>query len=132
MSYSLATDVWLSVPNTWKPNTITDSICRKFAFHHIRPVGWKVELSATSGEHANETFIIQPGQVSLIVNVVPGFFVCVTLAPATGDDAGRFLLLGEYADYHKRGKAKFWYLSAKNLFEGPYEVFNGPMPIDLG
>jgi hypothetical protein len=131
MSYSLPIDAWLSVPNTWKPNTITDSQCRKFIFHHIRPVGHKVELAPKSGAHDNETFIIAPGQVSLIIGLVPGFFVCATLAPYSPENAGSRLLLAEYEALHRRDKAKIWHLNTTNFFQGPYEAFNGPNKIDL-
>jgi hypothetical protein len=131
MSYDLPTNTWLSVPNTWKPNNITDSICRKLCFYHFRPAGWKVEVAAHSGPHENETFIVHPGQVSLILNVLPGFFQCITAVSAYAGKPGQRFTAQEYAGLQALGQAKFWHLSTENLFHGAYEIFNGPNPLDL-
>jgi hypothetical protein len=128
--YNLPTNQWLLVPEYFRPNCVVPSICLKFAFHHIRPVDWSVELAENSGGYKNETTIIKPNQVSLILGYNPGYFHCVTATSNFLNKNAR-LLANEYMIYHKLGQAKIWHLWADNLFKGNYEVFNGPNPIDL-
>ncbi len=130
MSYDLQTDAWLPV-KTWNPNTIVDTTCRKFIFYHFRPVGWQVEIAELNAQGAAESFIVQPEQVSLILNVVPGFFQCVTVKSTNASDFKSRLLLAEYMELDRQGKAKLWKLDTNNFFRGAYEVFNGPNPIDI-
>jgi hypothetical protein len=130
MTYSLEKDRWLSVPNSWRPNTIESRVCWKFMFHHLRPADWKVVLAESSGPHKNETQIIEPNQVSLIAGFETGFFKCITVT-SNYLDKERRIYLDEYLTYHKLGQAKFWHLDATNFFQSKFEVFNGPNPVDI-
>ena len=131
MAYDLPVNEWLLVPENWRPNSIVPTLCEPFLFHHIRVVGWNVvTLSESSGSLRNQTQIIYPRQVSLITNVSPGYFHCVTITSNLINREER-MLFAEYLTYEKLGQAKTWHIDFKNFFQGPFEAFNGPNPIDI-
>ncbi len=130
MGYNLPINQWLLVPDAFRPNSVVHSVCLKFVFHHIRPLNWEVRLADSSGVHRNETTIIRPGQVSLIIGLKPGFFTCVTMISPHYDSTTRYLAK-EYETFYRLGQAKVWYATWENIFLGSFEIFNGPNPIDL-
>jgi hypothetical protein len=127
---SLPLNVWLSVPNTWRPNYITRSVCLPFLFHRIRPATYKVQLAEYSGEHRNGARTIVPGQVSAIVGIKPGFFQCVTLT-STYVDGRKLYSAQEFLKFLEQGDASVFYLYDSNFFQGAWEAFNGPNPISI-
>jgi hypothetical protein len=109
----------------WRPNDVTDSICQRLLHYHFRMPGYRVVHAESSGPHRNETQITEPGQVSLIVGLEPGFFRCITITSNQVDRKLRWLA-SEYDTFRRLGQAKYWFLPAQNLFTGGYEIFNGP------
>ena len=128
----MAINEWLP-SNTWRlqfySDDVKDPFYRQFFFHHVRTTDYKVALADHSiGGHKNETTIIEPYQSSLIVGLEPGCFKLITITSNYVDRRVR-LSVKDYEIYLKLGQAKFWYFPFGLMFEGPYEVFNGPNPI---
>lgn len=131
MNNSIPVNEWVSVPNTWKLNSLDSRICRKFVFYHFRPYSFITAFVGNdSGVHSNETIGIKPGQISLIANYKSDYFQCLTVTSIYVNNIQR-KPLSDLLAYRKHGQAKFWHLSALNFFQGDFEVFNGPNPLDL-
>jgi hypothetical protein len=130
LAYDLPVNEWLLIPHYFRPNYYVPSICRKFINHCIRPVGWSVEVvESLNGGLKNETRIIKPNQVSMIIDLVPGYFRCVTIT-SNNIDKNKMYDRKSYSDLYKMGNAKIWHIWTSNLFLDSYEVYNSP-PIDL-
>lgn len=120
-------DDWMPI-NYWRPKFITDEMCFRLMFYHIRPPNFKVIQAESSETHNNETQIIEPGQVSLIVGLKPGYFHCYTI---TSNFVSKKVLwrASEYQTFRQLHQAKEWFLPTQSLFLVGYKIFNGPNSI---
>lgn len=130
MSGAIPVNEWVSIPGHWKINHVGWEVCRSFIFYNIRPVQFSVELTDTTLGMKNGTRIIKPRQSSLIVGYEGGLFKCITSTSVHYDNT-RNRLFSEYQGMVERGQAAMLYLDAGNVFNGPWEVFNGPNPVNL-
>jgi len=135
MSTNIPIDEWIDVKQYWPVVKYPETwqTCQHFIFYDIRPAAYKVELAQISGEmkNRNELVIIEPLQTSMIVGHRPGFFVCISIKSNQLDKRTR-RTAAVYDRFYELGQAGYWYLAAGNLFQGLWEVYNGPNPIRLG
>jgi len=128
---SIPLNVWLSVPGTWKPQLpVAASIAKKFLFHHIRSSS-TLSLAPSTQGMKNDVLRITARQISIIAGMKQGLLVCATVTDPTLDKFNRRFSAGEFQDLLRNGKVGLWHISPDNLFQGPYEVFNGPNEIDI-
>lgn len=131
---SIPVNEWVSIPESWPIVKYPEARqnWRQFIFHSIRPVSYKVILAECSGDerNRNELRIIEPLQTSLILGYRTGFFVCVSVTSRLLEKR-RTRLAREYEILRNLGQAGLWFLAVNNLFQGPWQVFNGPNSIDL-
>jgi len=100
------------------------SIANKFIFYSIRPIR-KCTVIASD----NTNLDIEKNQPSLIAGLEGDFFVCYKRHGAV-DVGDRFLRYSAY-EISRAPECMFkkWHLSLNNLYQGGFEVFNGPNAI---
>lgn len=129
--YSLPLNRWLPVPGTWRTQLpVPSSTAQKFVFHHIRPLT-SLTMAPTCMGLPNGIQTVPPLQISIIAGIQNELFVCATVTGSAQDKFNRRYTAAEYQAFLKNQQAALWHLPFGNFFQGNFEAFNGPNPIDI-
>lgn len=79
----------------------------------------------------NDIQSIAARQISIIAGIKQDVFVCVTVTGTMLDKYNGRYSAGDYQTYLRNHQAAIWHIPFNNLFQGPYEAFNGPNAIDI-